>query len=508
MTADLPQIPVDEALSSTWNELLRSSAGFSPCFEHLLKVLREQHSQSSGTFRCIVFVETRRAAREMTRVLRFVAESEADFTWLSPTCLLGHCKRGTDDDESMTMAQQNEILKCFRNGVTNCMVATSVAEEGIDVACCNLVVRMEPAHTVIKFIQARGRARYPSSHYVIMCCNPDEAQVVSTLEIREDEMKRSLDSLAESRPSYQAENCWTGSGGRLAEPVLAYDPRVHEHRNHESRPSVLYETEVDIEDLVPTQATVKKTFTDGRNLLDLMVRLVQKPEEIVKVPLMRVARGSSLLLGRRSSMVDGEVWYSADNRRCFTLKVIAPLCHVSKLLVGMVDWSAEFDDKLGQCPQTGCWATDSQTIEEVRNQVIQLVMSEIPPELPPELPMAMTSPPKRGRITTGNAASTSSSTFSSFRSRSRQRRCPFDPDTDYVSQLNRLLASQIRPHSGKAVAKYSYIRTGNVHLPKFLMSVEVDGMTFQGREQCRVKDAKQSAAFEAWQVLFGHGHNA
>ena len=54
----------------------------------------------------------------------------------------------------------------FEAGKANVMVATSVAEEGIDIPSCNLVVRMEPAQTVIQFVQARGRARYKTSHYV------------------------------------------------------------------------------------------------------------------------------------------------------------------------------------------------------------------------------------------------------------------------------------------------------------------------------------------------------
>ena len=88
MDADLKEIPVDPRLSESWKLLLRSSAGVSPCFERLLAVLQEQKSssQTSHGFRCIVFVETRTAAREMTRVLNFVSGSESAFRWLRPTC--------------------------------------------------------------------------------------------------------------------------------------------------------------------------------------------------------------------------------------------------------------------------------------------------------------------------------------------------------------------------------------------------------------------------------------
>ncbi|KAH0472282.1 MAG: uncharacterized protein KVP18_004856 [Porospora cf. gigantea A] len=50
----------------------------------------------------------------------------------------------------------------------HCLVATSVAEEGIDVPDCNLVIRFDGVSTLKEHIQSRGRARMPDSHYVIM----------------------------------------------------------------------------------------------------------------------------------------------------------------------------------------------------------------------------------------------------------------------------------------------------------------------------------------------------
>lgn len=90
------------------------------------------------------------------------------------------------------------------------------------------------------------------------------------------------------------------------------------------------------------------------------------------MPLMRVAIGMSSLLERRSPFeVDKQVWFSADNRRCFMWKVVAPLCNLCKLKVLHVNWTDEFDAKLGQCPQQNAWATDPPTIEAVRNEVIR-----------------------------------------------------------------------------------------------------------------------------------------
>lgn len=57
------------------------------------------------------------------------------------------------------------------------LVATSVAEEGLDIRQCNVVIRFDLAKTVLAYIQSRGRARKPGSDYILMverylCGNP------------------------------------------------------------------------------------------------------------------------------------------------------------------------------------------------------------------------------------------------------------------------------------------------------------------------------------------------
>lgn len=55
----------------------------------------------------------------------------------------------------------------------------------------------------------------------------------------------------------------------------------------------------------------------------------------------------------------------STNRRCFVLKVVAPLCQISTLRILRVNWTNEFDAKLGQCPQLDAWATDQPNVEAV-----------------------------------------------------------------------------------------------------------------------------------------------
>ena len=56
---------------------------------------------------------------------------------------------------------------CFLHQV-NLLVATNVAEEGLDIQTCCLVVRFDLPQTVSSFIQSRGRARMRTSEYVFL----------------------------------------------------------------------------------------------------------------------------------------------------------------------------------------------------------------------------------------------------------------------------------------------------------------------------------------------------
>ncbi|CAE7710206.1 dcl2, partial [Symbiodinium sp. CCMP2456] len=465
---EMPEVPAE--LKPTWDQLQKHSRlGLSPCFDCLLSAL-QQHD--SGEFRCIVFVETRNTARNMVRALKSVAARRAELGWLLPTCLVGHNKRCAEEEDTMTIAQQAEILENFRQGNANVMVATSVAEEGIDIPCCNVVVRLEPARTVIKFIQARGRARYPNSRYVVMCCDFEEERLVAEVEARGSALQQQLRNLS---PSSTAVNCWSTPGPAALEPILAFDPAARAHSDFPNGLRVkLEEMVVDIDTLMPTQATVRKTFSDGRCVLETMVRLVQRPADIPKLPLVWVCKGRAKLLGRRSPFSDPEkeIWLSADNRRCFLLKVIAPLCDHHRVRVVRMEWTHEIDAKLKQCPQTDAWATDLKSTERVRQEVLDRLTGV-------ERPLKCIKHVDSRR---------------------------FNDNEDYVSKLNLHMQKQSRPHAKQSVADYEELpRSGGCHMGSFSYRVLVNGEVFHGDPQPKVKAAKQAAAYAAC-VALGVGH--
>lgn len=84
------------------------------------------------------------------------------------SCLFRHHAPGQQLIILSAVQAQGEILKQYRAGGLNCLVSTSVAEEGLDVRQCQLVVRYDLPSTLLAFIQSRGRARMLTSDMVLL----------------------------------------------------------------------------------------------------------------------------------------------------------------------------------------------------------------------------------------------------------------------------------------------------------------------------------------------------
>ncbi|NXF83226.1 IFIH1 protein, partial [Sclerurus mexicanus] len=68
----------------------------------------------------------------------------------------------------MTQNEQREVIDKFRCGNVNLLIATTVAEEGLDIKECNIVIRYGLVTNEIAMVQARGRARADESTYALV----------------------------------------------------------------------------------------------------------------------------------------------------------------------------------------------------------------------------------------------------------------------------------------------------------------------------------------------------
>ncbi|EPQ54406.1 P-loop containing nucleoside triphosphate hydrolase protein [Gloeophyllum trabeum ATCC 11539] len=73
-------------------------------------------------------------------------------------------------DITRTLIKQtpSETLRDFRIKEKNLIVATAVAEEGIDIQACGNVIRWDPPQNMASWAQSRGRARRERSSFILM----------------------------------------------------------------------------------------------------------------------------------------------------------------------------------------------------------------------------------------------------------------------------------------------------------------------------------------------------
>ena len=145
--------------------------------------------------KCIIFVQQRWTARLVEQVLCHLGAH-----YIRPGLLIG-TRTGDAGDVKFNFRQQVNSLNKFRKGETNCLIATSIAEEGLDIPDCNLVIRFDLYTTLIQYIQSRGRARHKDSKYVHMVEKGNEAhlQLVNEMQRAEDKMRHFCEALPADR---------------------------------------------------------------------------------------------------------------------------------------------------------------------------------------------------------------------------------------------------------------------------------------------------------------------
>ncbi|XP_008586141.1 PREDICTED: probable ATP-dependent RNA helicase DDX58 [Galeopterus variegatus] len=136
-----------------------------PKLKDLCFILQEEYHLNPES-RTILFVKT----RALVDALKKWIEENSKLSFLKPGTLTGRGK--TDQNIGMTLPAQKCVLDTFRtNGDNKILIATSVADEGIDIAQCNLVILYEYVGNVIKMIQTRGRGRARGSKCILLTSN-------------------------------------------------------------------------------------------------------------------------------------------------------------------------------------------------------------------------------------------------------------------------------------------------------------------------------------------------
>ncbi|MFX1558344.1 MAG: ERCC4 domain-containing protein, partial [Promethearchaeota archaeon] len=155
-----------------------------PKLEKLKELLHSQIIQNNQS-RILVFCHYRDS---VNNIVNFLEDDEV----IRVHRFVGQQSKGSD--KGLTQKQQIKLLDDFREGIYNTLVGTSVAEEGLDVAECDLVIFYDVVPSAIRSIQRRGRTgrNKEGKVYILMAEGTRDEAYFWVEKNKERQMKLSL----------------------------------------------------------------------------------------------------------------------------------------------------------------------------------------------------------------------------------------------------------------------------------------------------------------------------
>ncbi|KAI1117453.1 dicer-like protein 2 [Nemania sp. NC0429] len=157
--------------------------------EKYLNLVHELKSAPDNT-RCIIFVLETATVAVLSQMLSSTPAVNSCFQVGTMIGTSNHSARRRNLGE-LNQAKDTRDLEDFRIGKLNLLIATSVAEEGIDVPACNLVICFDEPPNLKSFIQRRGRARMGNSRIVLFSDGSSDQH--DTWMMLEDLMKKTYE---------------------------------------------------------------------------------------------------------------------------------------------------------------------------------------------------------------------------------------------------------------------------------------------------------------------------
>lgn len=147
------------------DELLLIHPKFNICKQIILKELK-----ANPDARILVFSKLRDSVATITSKLKKNSK-------IRPKRFVGQATK-SNQDKGLSQKKQIEILNKFKNGEYNVLVSTNVAEEGLDIAECDLVIFYDVVASEIRFIQRKGRtARIREGKVIILYCRETSDEI-------------------------------------------------------------------------------------------------------------------------------------------------------------------------------------------------------------------------------------------------------------------------------------------------------------------------------------------
>jgi len=118
-----------------------------PKLEKLAKILHNQIIQNEDS-RVLVFCHFRDS---VNNIVKFIERDDV----IKAHKFVGQATKSSD--KGLTQKEQIKLLEDFKEGIYNTLISTSVGEEGLDIAECDLVIFYDVVPSAVRSIQRRGR---------------------------------------------------------------------------------------------------------------------------------------------------------------------------------------------------------------------------------------------------------------------------------------------------------------------------------------------------------------
>jgi ERCC4-related helicase len=135
----------------------------------ILRTLLADQFMGGSDSRVLVFTQYRDTAAHLVQELNEVQGVRAER-------FVGQASKL--HDKGLSQDEQSSIIKDLRKGYLNTLVATSIAEEGLDIPQVDLVVFYEPIPSEIRYIQRRGRTGRKTAGMVVILAAQDTYDMI------------------------------------------------------------------------------------------------------------------------------------------------------------------------------------------------------------------------------------------------------------------------------------------------------------------------------------------
>jgi len=162
-----------------------------PKVEKLYEEIKNQFKKNNNS-KVIVFAQFRETVRIIKETLNKIEEVKAEI-------FVGQAQKSNSKGQTTGLKQkeQKEMIDKFKSGEINVLVATSIAEEGLDIPEVSMVIFYEPVPSAIRKIQRAGRtARLAPGQLKILITKNTRDQIYHYASgAKEKKMYKAIDSI-------------------------------------------------------------------------------------------------------------------------------------------------------------------------------------------------------------------------------------------------------------------------------------------------------------------------